>query len=31
LSHHGLPTDDLRCLVLNCLNERNFHLSLRLL
>ncbi len=23
-------TDDLRCLAINCLNERNFHLSLRL-
>jgi hypothetical protein len=30
LSHDGLPTDDLRCLALNCLNERNANLSLRL-
>ena len=30
MSHDGLPTDDLRYLALNCLNERKFHLCLRL-
>jgi len=31
LSQYGLPTDDLHCLALNSLNERNVNLYLRLL